>query len=83
MPDGQTLVLAEVTINLALLALEIVVMVAMLNKLRIFPRLFTWLWLAALVLPVVDIVVTAPLFPQVASSAFAPRSAAPSWSRYA
>jgi Protein of unknown function (DUF2569) len=69
-PNGRTLVLFEVGINLALIALEVATMVAMLNRYRAFIKLFIWLWGAAFVLPVADMVVTALLFPQVPSEAF-------------
>jgi hypothetical protein len=69
-PNGQTLVLFEVAINLALIALEVATMVAMLNRYRAFIKLFIWLWGVAFVLPLVDMVVTALLFPQVPSDEF-------------
>jgi hypothetical protein len=69
-PNGQIIVLTEVAINLTLLALEVVTMVAMLNRYRVFPKLFTWMWLAAFFLPLVDLMVTASLFPQVAGNLF-------------
>ena len=71
LPNGQTLVLFEVGINLALIALEVATMVAMLNRHRAFIKLFIWLWGAAFLLPFVDMVVTALLFPQVPSGEFA------------
>ena len=70
-PNGQTVVLFEIGINVALIVLEIATMVAMLNKHRVFIKLFIWLWGAAFVLPFVDMVVTALLFPQVPSEEFA------------
>ena len=69
-PNGQTLVLFEVAINLGLIVLEVATMVAMLNRHRVFLKLFVWLWGAAFVLPLADIVVVALLFPQVPSEEF-------------
>jgi hypothetical protein len=70
-PNGHTLVLFEVGINVALIALEIATMVAMLNRYRAFIKLFIWLWAATFVLPLADMVVTALLFPQVPIDEFA------------
>jgi len=53
-----------------LLTLELVTLVAMLNRHRSFPKLFTWLWLAAVFLPIVDMFVTVSLFPQLGSQLF-------------
>ena len=68
-PNGQTLVLFEVGINVALVVLEVATMVAMLNRYRAFIKLLIWLWAAAFVLPLADMVVTALLFPQIPSEA--------------
>jgi hypothetical protein len=72
-PNGQTLVLFEVAINLALIVLEVATMLAMLNRHRVFIKLFIWLWGATFVLPFVDMVVAALLFPQIPSDEFAVR----------
>ena len=69
-PNGQTLVLFEVGINLALIALEVATMVAMLNRYRAFIKLFVWLWGAAFALPLVDMVLVALLFPQISGETF-------------
>ena len=71
MPNGQTLVFFEVIINLALIVLEVAAVVAMLNRRRVFMKLFIWLWGAAFVLPLADMVVAALLFPQVPSESLA------------
>jgi hypothetical protein len=70
-PNGQAVVAFEVGINLALIVLEVAAVVAMLNRRRIFIKLFIWLWGAAFVLPLADMVVAALLFPHVPSESFA------------
>ena len=70
-PNGQAVVVFEVGINLALIVLEVSAVVAMLNRRRVFIKLFIWLWGAAFVLPLADMVVAALLFPQVPSESFA------------
>jgi len=66
--DGKTVVLAELAINLLLLGLQVLTAVAMLNKMKRFPALFTWLWIAALVLPLVDMLMVISYFPQAPGS---------------
>ena len=61
LPNGRLVIGIEVALNLVLLALQIVVLVAMLRRRATFPRLFTWLWIAAATLPFVDMVVVALL----------------------
>ena len=70
-PNGQAVVVFEVGINLALIVLEVAAVVAMLNRRRVFMKLFIWLWGAAFILPLADMVVAALLFPQVPSESFA------------
>jgi len=53
-PNGQAVVVFEVGINLALIVLEVSAVVAMLNRRRVFIKLFIWLWGAAFVLPLAD-----------------------------
>ena len=57
LPNGTFLVGFEVALNVGLIALEIIVLVVMLSRRASFPKWFTWLWLAALFLPVVDLLV--------------------------
>ena len=61
LPNGRLVVGIEVALNLVLLTLQIVVLVAMFRRRATFPKLFTWLWIAAVVLPFVDLVAVALL----------------------
>jgi hypothetical protein len=63
--NGKTIVLAELAINLLLLGVEIAAVAALLGKKKSFRMTFTWLWIAAVLLPVVDVVLAASLFPKL------------------
>jgi hypothetical protein len=65
MANGKTLVVAELSINLVLLVLQVVTAVALLNKQKRFRALFAWLWIAGVLLPVLDVVLVLALFPQI------------------
>jgi hypothetical protein len=67
MANGKMLVAAELAINLVLLVLQVVTAVALLNKQKRFRALFAWLWIAAVLLPVLDVVLVLALFPQIPS----------------
>lgn len=56
LPNGKAVVAIEVALNLFLLALQIVTLVAMFGRRSTFPKLFRWLWIASMVLPILDIV---------------------------
>lgn len=55
LPNGKAVVAIEVALNLFLLALQIVTLVAMFGRRSTFPKLFRWLWIASMVLPILDI----------------------------
>ncbi len=60
-PNGTALVAIEVALNVVLLVLQIVTLVAMFGRRSTFPRLFRWVWIASMVLPIVDIVAVSAL----------------------
>jgi ABC-type spermidine/putrescine transport system permease subunit II len=69
MANGKMLVVAELSINLVVLVLQVVTAVALLNKQKRFRALFAWLWIAAVLLPVLDVVLVLALFPQIPADA--------------
>jgi hypothetical protein len=62
--NGWPVVVGELAINLVLLGLQAVTAVALLNKMKRFKTLLTWLWIAAVVLPLADVVLVLSYFPQ-------------------
>ena len=56
-PNGTFLIIFEVALNVGYLALQIWVLVVMFGRRTSFPMWFTWLWAAALFLPVLDLLV--------------------------
>ena len=61
LPNGKAVVAIEVALNLILLAVQIVTLVAMFGRRATFPRLFTWVWITAIVLPLLDMVAVSTL----------------------
>lgn len=61
LPNGKAVVAIEVACNLVLLALQIVTLVAMFGRRSTFPKLFTWVWITAIVLPLLDMVAVSTL----------------------
>jgi ABC-type spermidine/putrescine transport system permease subunit II len=66
--NGKAIVLAELAIYLVVLGLSVAAASALYKRKKRFRELFTWLWLAAVLLPAVDVALVAWLFPEFSSS---------------
>lgn len=70
MPNGTVLVAGEILINLAFIAFQVYVVVAMLKRWVIFPRLFLYQWFLIMALPIIDVVWVATIMGMPLSRVF-------------
>lgn len=54
MPNGHLAVTGEVALNVAIIAFQVFVIIAMFRRSTLFPRLFLYLWLASIAVPILD-----------------------------